>query len=250
MYGHTCGLQPKLRSNDFTASAQFEQPPGGAISSCIGGQTISLDVILSIKSNSPSRYAAGVFFGQNGNLPSLTTPPPANMCSLGVFPSSPALFANLDGSPACGDFVSGGVATLQVSKIKVACTPAPGSNQLSIPYAVAWDNQATPLCTPNNLTAATNAKCIESGSGFVAGVTVQGYIKLTKATSPASTTQTFVFSTASNPVVTATPASFTLSSGGSQTITFPISYTATQQAQRLTQYLSPTAVHQMLTERC
>ena len=106
MYGNRCGLQPKLRSNDFTASAQFVQPPGGVISSCIAGQTISPDVILSIKSNSPSRYAAGVFFGQNGNLPSLTTPPPANMCSLGLFPSSPAPFANLDGSPACGDFVS------------------------------------------------------------------------------------------------------------------------------------------------
>ena len=178
-------------ANDFTASAQFTQPPGSAITSCIAGQTITLDVISTITSGSPDRYAAGVFFGQVANFPSQNNA--ANLCSLGIFPSTPSPFANLDGSAACGDFLGNSNATLRISSIKVACTPAPGTNEVSIPYAVAWDNQAAPACTPATLTASTNSKCVESGAGFVVGLIVQGFIKITKQTNPASTTQTFSF---------------------------------------------------------
>lgn len=225
--GTRAGRTLACTANDFTASAQFTQPAGQNITSCMAGQSVTLNVIASISSGSPNRYAAGVFFGQNANLPSVNNA--ANLCSLGVFPSTPSPFANLDGSTACGDFLGNSTATLQITSIKVACTPAPGTNQLSIPYAVAWDNQVAPSCTPANLTASTNSKCIENGGGFVAGVTVQGFIKLTKATNPASTTQTFSFTTATTPTATVTPASFTLSSGGSQTLTFPLSATGAQQ---------------------
>ena len=214
-------------ANDFTASATFNQPAGSTITSCTAGQSINLDVISSITSGSPDRYAAGIFFGQVGNLPSNNNA--ANLCSLGVFPNAPLPFAVLDGGVNCGDFLGNSTATLQVRNIKVACTPAPGTNQLSIPYAVAWDNQVAPLCTPANLTASTNSKCIENGGGFVSGVTVQGYIKLTKQTNPSTSTQTFTFSTSSSPATTVTNGSFTLSSGSSQTVTFPINATATQQ---------------------
>ena len=225
--GTRAGRNLACTANDFTASAQFTQPAGSAITSCVAGQSITLDVVASITSGSPDRYAAGVFFGQVGNLPSINNA--ANQCSLGVFPNLPPPFAILDGGTGCGDFLGNSSATLQVQKIKVACTPAPGTNQLSIPYAVAWDNQVAPTCTPANLTASTNSKCIESGGGFVVGVTVQGFIKLTKLTNPSTTTQTFTFTTSTSPAITVTPASFTLSSGASQTMTFPLTSTGVQQ---------------------
>ena len=172
--GTRAGSNLVCNAKDFTASAQFTQPPGSAVTSCIAGQTITLNVISTITSGSPDRYAAGVFFGQVANLPSRNNA--ANLCSLGVFPSLPPPFAILDGSAACGDFLGSSSATLGISSIKVACTPAPGTNEVSIPYAVAWDNQVAPLCTPATLTASTVSKCIESGAGFVAGVIVQGFI--------------------------------------------------------------------------
>ena len=225
--GTRAGRDLACTANDFTATAQFTQPPGSAITSCVAGQTLTLDVISTISSGSPNRYAAGVFFGQVANLPSRNNA--ANLCSLGVFPSTPSPFANLDGSTACGDFLGSSTATLQISQIKVACTPAPGTNEVSIPFAVAWDNQPAPSCTPANLTASTNSKCVESGAGFVAGVVVQGYIKITKQTNPAVTTQTFSFSAVASPSATITPTSFILASGASQTVTFPLNTTGFRQ---------------------
>ena len=176
--GTRAGRDLGCTANDFTATAQFTQPAGSEITSCVSGQTITLDVISTITSGAPDRYAAGVFFGQVANLPSRNNA--SNLCSLGVFPSTPTPFANLDGSTACGDYLGNSNSTLRISTIKVACTPAPGTNEVSIPYAVAWDNQAAPACTPANLTASTNSKCVESGSGFVVGLIVQGYIKIIK----------------------------------------------------------------------
>ena len=225
--GTRAGNNLGCTANDFTATAQFTQPPGSTVTSCVAGQTLTLDVISTISSGSPNRYAAGVFFGQVANLPSLNNA--ANLCSLGVFPSAPAPFANLDGSTACGDFLGNSSATLRISSIKVACTPAPGTNELSIPYAVAWDNQVAPACTPATLTASTNSKCIESGAGFVAGVVVQGFIKITKQTNPAVTTQTFSFSSVASPSATVTPTNFILASNASQTVTFPLNTTGFRQ---------------------
>ena len=227
--GTRAGRNLGCSANDFTATAEFSQPPGSVVTSCVAGQTLTLDVISSIRSASPERYAAGVFFGQVGNLPSLNNA--ANLCSLGVFPSTPAPFVNLDGSAACGDFSGSSTATLAISSIKVACMPAPGTNELSIPYAVAWDQTkaSSSLCTPANLTAGTNAKCIESGAGFVVGLIVQGYIKITKQTNPASTTQTFSFSSVASPSAAVTPTNFILASNASQTVTFPLNRTGVRQ---------------------
>ena len=118
---------------------------------------------------------------------------------------------------------------MQITGIKVACTPAPGTNEVSIPYAVAWDNQLAPACTPANLTASTNAKCIESNAGFVSGLVVQGFIRITKQTIPASTTQTFSFSSVASPTATVTPTNFILASNASQTVTFPLNTTGVRQ---------------------
>ena len=225
--GTRAGRNLGCTANDFTATARFSQPPGSAITSCIAGQSITLDVISSITSGSPNRYAAGVFFGQVANLPSVNNA--AALCSLGVFPSLPPPFALLDASAACGDFLGNSSASLQITGIKVACTPAPGTNEVSIPYAVAWDNQLAPACTPANLTASTNAKCIESNAGFVSGLVVQGFIRITKQTIPASTTQTFSFSSVASPTATVTPTNFILASNASQTVTFPLNTTGVRQ---------------------
>ena len=225
--GTRAGRNLGCTANDFTATAQFTQPPGSVITSCVAGQTVTLDVISTITSGAPNRYAAGVFFGQVANLPSVNNA--ANLCSIGVFPSLPSPFENLDGSTACGDFLGNSAATLKISSIKVACTPAPGTNEVSIPYSVAWDNQTAPACTPGNLTASTNSKCIESGDGFVAGLVVQGFIKITKQTNPASATQTFSFSSVASPSATITPTNFILASNVSQTVTFPLNTTGVRQ---------------------
>ena len=113
--GTRAGRNLGCTANDFTATVRFTQPPGSAITSCIAGQSITLDVISSITSGSPNRYAAGVFFGQVANLPSVNNA--AALCSLGVFPSLPPPFALLDASAACGDFLGNSSASLQISGI-------------------------------------------------------------------------------------------------------------------------------------
>ena len=109
---------------------------------------------------------------------------------------------------------------------------------MSIPYSVAWENQVATACTPAILTASTNFKCIESGAGFVVGVVVQGFIKITKQTNPASTTQIFSFSSVASPSATVTPKNFFLSSNASQTVTFPLNTTGFRQV-TMTEALSP-----------
>lgn len=124
-------------ANDLAASISFTQPAATALTSCIAGQTITLDAIASLASGSPNRYNIGLFTGQVGNAPSLNNA--ANQCSLGVFPASPLPFANLGStnSTACGDFMGSSTATFQITGVKTACLPAPGSNLLSIPYVLA-----------------------------------------------------------------------------------------------------------------
>lgn len=234
--GTRAGSNLGCTANDFAASLTFNQPTANAIASCVAGQSITLDVIATLSSGSPNRFAAGAFLGQTGNLPSLNNA--ANMCSVGVFPSTPTPFANLDGSTACGDFLGSSTATLQITGVKVACLPAPGTNELSIPYLVAWDNQSAPSCTASNLTASTNSKCVENGSAFVVGVRVQGWIKIIKQTNPASSTQTFNFSTASSPTSVITPVNATLTGGQSQTFTFPLNPSGSVQQITVTEALS------------
>ena len=70
------------------------------------------------------------------------------------------------------------------------------------------------------------------------GVAVQGWIRITKQTDPASTTQTFSFSSQSSPIATISPASVALSTGQTQTITFPLSTTGGIRQITLTEALS------------
>lgn len=224
-------------ANDLTASISFTQPTSTAITSCIAGNVLTLDAIASLSSGSPNRYNIGLFTGQTGNDPTINNS--ANQCSLGVFPTTPAPFSNFDTGAACGDFAGSSTATLQITGVKVTCLPAPGTNQLGIPYVLAWDNGADASCTAASLTASTNSKCNLGLASYVAGVYVQGWVRLVKQTNPATATQTFSFTTSSSPSAVVSPTtSWTLGHGQSQTVTFPLNPAGGSQYITLTEVLS------------
>ncbi|MGE3349750.1 MAG: hypothetical protein AB7I35_20155 [Ramlibacter sp.] len=218
--GTRAGKNLGCTANDLTASISFTQPTATAITSCIAGQYITLDAIASLTSGSPNRYNIGLFTGQVGNDPTRNNA--ADQCSLGIFPTTPTPFSNFDGGAACGDFAGSSTATLQITALKVTCLPAPGTNQLGIPYVLAWDNSADASCTAASLTASTNSKCNVGLASYVTGVFVQGWIKIIKQATPASSTQTFSFTTAASPAASISPSTLTLSHGQSQTLTIPL----------------------------
>lgn len=237
--GTRAGNNRSCTANDLAASISFTQPSATAISSCVAGQVLILDAIASLQSGSPDRYNIGLFTGQTGNDP--RTDNAAALCSLGVFPTTPAPFSNLGGvnSAACGDFAGSSTATLQISGIKATCLPATGTNQLGIPYVLAWDNQASGACTVPDLTASTNSKCNVGLAAYVVGVYVQGWIKIVKQTNPSTATQTFSFSSASSPSVAVSPTtSWSIGHGQAQTVTFPLHPTGGTQYITLTEVLS------------
>jgi hypothetical protein len=216
-------------SNDFTTTATFTQPSASQIASCIAGSTLSLNVISTITSSSPNRYNAGVFLGENGNDPALNNA--AATCSLGVFPLTPAPFQNSDGN-SCGDFASGGTATLQVNAVSMKCLPAPGTNVLNLPYTLVFDNQTgnATSCNASIITAATSAKCVSNSAAQVtqvggAPVVVEGWVQITKQTVPSADPQSFAFTA----TAAATPASFSLTAGQTQVVRIPLSGTGGSQ---------------------
>lgn len=231
--GTRAGATLNCTSNDFTTSASFTQPPPG-VPSCTAGSTISLDVILNVASHAPNRYDGALFTGEQGNDPSVYDP--TRTCSIGVFPTAPPPFADFDGD-SCGDYVSNATTDLVIRNITVACTAAPGTNVLGVPYVLVFDNQASPGCTAATVTASSKAKCIASVAAQVTGVTVQGYLKITEQTTPGGQAQPFAF-TASG-TAPATPASFALSAGGSQTVLVPLSPTGGTQTLQIDQASVP-----------
>ena len=211
-------------ANDFTSNVTFDQSSTNAITSCIAGTSIFVDVLATVDSGSPDRYDAAYFFGESGNSPQLNNA--ANMCSLGVFPTANDPFKTFD-TDVCGDFRGNSPpATLLIQSVKLNCLPTTGTNQLAVPYTLVFNNQINgSTCTAANVTAASNAKC-QGGtatlqSGGVA-VSVNGYITVTKATNPAATAGTFAFTTSASPVATVTPSTFNLLDGASQTVQVPI----------------------------
>ncbi len=237
--GTRAGNNRSCTANDLAASISFTQPSATAIASCVAGQVLTLDAIATLQSGSPDRYNIGLFTGQTGNDPRVNNA--AAQCSLGVFPTTPAPFSNLGGvnSTACGDFLGSSTATLQITGIKATCLPATGTNQLGIPYVLAWDNQASGACTVPDLTASTNSKCNVGLAAYVVGVYVQGWIKLVKQTNPSTATQTFTFSSSTSPTAVVSPTTtWSLGNGQAQTVTFPLHPTGGMQYITLTEVLS------------
>jgi trimeric autotransporter adhesin len=221
--GTRFGSNLNCTSNDFSSNLTFDQPSTNAIANCIAGETVTIDVLAAITSNSPLRYDGGYFIGQNGIDPKLNNT--GSSCSLGVFPNTPTPFLNSD-SDSCGDFQASSSATLLIEDVKILCKPVTGSNVLAIPYVLVFNNQSgSTACTPANITANTTAKCLSSTTASVTGVTVNGYVTLTKQTSPDTEPGTFSFTATESGGATVTPANFTLADNGSQTIQVPFTST-------------------------
>ncbi|MHA6327079.1 prealbumin-like fold domain-containing protein, partial [Roseivivax sp. CAU 1753] len=164
----------------------------------------------------------GLFVGETGQVPA--DAPVGSQCSLGVFPTGPAPFADFDPAPGdmCGDFANSASATLEVRNVRVLCTPATGTNQLAVPYTLVFDSPpANNTCTASNITAGTNAKCIKSSAATVTGVEVNGFVTITKQTIPDGDSADFTFNASSSETVS--PASAMLSDGESQTFEVPLS---------------------------
>ena len=229
--GTRFGSDLNCTANDFSSSLTFDQPAATALSSCISGQQVTIDILASVTSNSPVRYDGAFFTGENGVSPSLNNA--ANSCSIGVFPSTPLPYQNLD-VDSCGDYAATSSSTLLIKSIKVNCKPAPGTNLLALPYTLVFNNQVgSTACTPANVTAATTSKCVSSSTATVTGVVVNGYIKVTKATNPVGEAQSFGFTSSSTG--TQTPASFSLTDGASQFVQVPFSGTGAGQTLTVTE---------------
>jgi trimeric autotransporter adhesin len=218
--GTRFGSNLNCTANDFSSALSFDQPSGNAIANCVAGSTISINVIAAITSNSPQRYDGAYFLGENGISPELNST--SSSCSLGVFPATPSPFQNQD-SDVCGDYVSGGVSTLEITNAVVKCSPVPGTNQLALPYVLVFNNNTGgSSCTTANITANTKSKCISSTTATVTGVTVNGFVSITKQTVPDTQPGTFVFSGSASPAATVTPASGNLVDNGSQMFEVPL----------------------------
>ena len=206
-------------ANDFSSNLTFDQPSANALASCLAGQTVSIDVLAQITSNSPVRYDGAYFIGEMGSSPELNDA--TKTCSVGVFPTTPLPFQNLDGD-VCGDYHASQSSTLLINDVAVRCTPAAGTNLLAIPYVLVFNNQTGGnSCTAANITANTKSKCISSLTATVTGVSVNSYIRLTKQTLPDGHPQSFGFTATEAGGAAVSPASFNLTDGQTQIVEVP-----------------------------
>lgn len=194
-YGSALGCT----AGEFTVGATFTGAPGTP-AFCNVGETITLDASLSLSGSNADRYNIGFFVGQTQNSPAAT----GGSCSVAIFPTSPAPFANLDTSngTACGDYLAGGVTNPVVQGIKVVCAATTGSD-LSIPYVLTYQQNKNQVCTSAaNVTSSSGAKC-NSGSALLQvnaqPVQVGGWVDVTKQTLPDADAQSFSYTVTGDP---------------------------------------------------
>lgn len=152
---------------------------GSIPSSCVGGQTLPLDLDVTIQFLSPTRYNIGVFVSSDGKNPQLLPASGgASACSIAVLPTT-SPFLNLDGG-SCGDgngAINGGTGagTFRMYGTNVPCTTdGSGNATLSIPYLVSWDqNSNANACSGNTYPApGTTSKCNTGTVSFPPGTSV------------------------------------------------------------------------------
>ena len=151
----------------------------GFPTSCVGGQTMPLDLNVTVNFGSSTRYNIGVFVSNDGKSPQmLVSSGGAASCSVAVLPTS-SPFLNLDAG-TCGDgngSISGGTGngTFTMSSVAVPCTTdGSGNATLFIPYLVSWDqNSNFAACTGNTYPApGTTSKCNTGTVNFPPGTTI------------------------------------------------------------------------------
>ena len=225
--GDRIGRKGICTANEFTSVLTFSQSATNTLTTCLAGSDVLVDVIADISGTNTNRYDVAYFFGQAGNLPENTS----GTCSVGTFPSSPAPFAELDNAfvgaqDTCGDYVGGGVASLEMKSVKLRCQPAAGSGGLNVPYSIAWNAQQPYACNAANIKPVPDSKCLSGPvASILVGATVQGWVRIIKQTTPDGDPENFQF-TATSPSGAATSvSSFTLSDNQSQLVSIPLAAT-------------------------
>ena len=212
--GTRFGADLGCTANDVSASITFTQPAATALSSCVSGSTVTIDLIASLGSGMPDRYDLGIFTGEVANNPQLFNA--ANTCSLGVFPTSSTFSTFFNNDPAdndsCGDFRGGASGVpLVVQGVKVKCLAQAGTNQVGLPFVLSWSqstvNNGNFATCSAGLKPGTTSKCSSSISNGInlglVNVSPTVFINLTKTTVPAGATQSFSFTSTAT---TGTPA--------------------------------------------
>ncbi|NOR51477.1 MAG: hypothetical protein GQ470_02555, partial [Gammaproteobacteria bacterium] len=153
----------------------------GSPDRCVGGDTFTVNLDVTLQFGGPSRYDIGVFISSDGLLPDTTSANGgATSCTVAVLPNptyETSPFLDLDPGPdgsgttdTCGDGnkadVGGGTGsdTFTMYDVVVPCKGSPLTDGGPyIPFIVSWDTQATPIggtCTSNaNPVPAGSPKC-------------------------------------------------------------------------------------------
>lgn len=138
--------------------------PGGP-TSCVGGETLTLDLDVTLNFAQPSRYDIGIFLASDGKDPAVTSANGGSAsCKVSVLPlGTPFLNLDFDG---CGDGNGSignntGSGVLRITDVPVLCQAVDLSGgKLYIPYLTSWDNTSGAVCNsaadpaPN-----TSSKC-------------------------------------------------------------------------------------------
>jgi len=211
-------------ANDFTVGATLANGPGSP-PSCVAGSMVTVEVDLSLTSNSPSRYDVGFFVGQSGNSPTSA----GGQCSVATFPELPLPWVDLDlqAGDTCGDFLGPSQsATPRIQSVKLICQGDATTGELLVPYTLVYSQNGTAVCAgPANVVPGTSAKC-QSGTARVSTFVVNGYVDVTKQTLPDGDTTSFGFTSSGS--VTTAPTSFNLTDNNTQRVTMAINGSARQ----------------------
>ena len=193
--GSTLGCTAK----EFTVNAVVQNAPGSLPTCTIGGSA-EIDVIVGLTGTNTDRQDVGLFVGQSGNDPGVTTAGPNNLCSVATFPTTPVPWEDNDGD-TCGDFNGGGSDSPTITGVKVLCNfgtnPADPVTygKLLFPYVLTyWQNNGQVCTDASNVTPGSTSKC-NKGVGTVSGITLTGYVDIIKQTVPDGDPQLFDFTT-------------------------------------------------------
>jgi hypothetical protein len=138
------GSDLNCNANDVSVSSIAVAP--GSPASCVGGQTLNLDLDVTVNTGTPTRWDIGVFLSSDGKDGlSTSANGGASSCSVATLPFAPLPFSDEDGD-GCGDVnqpPTSGV--LRMSNATVLCSAAGStSGNLVVPFVVTWDNKASP----------------------------------------------------------------------------------------------------------
>ena len=225
--GDRIGRNGICTAKEFTTVLTFSQPAANTLTTCLAGTDVLVDVIADVSGTNTNRYDIAYFIGQVGNIPDAL----GGTCSVATFPSTPAPFADLDpafvgAQDTCGDYVGGGVATLEMKSVKIRCQPAAGSGGLNVPYTIAWNAQQPYACNARNIIPIPDSKCLSGPvSATLVNATVQGWVRIIKNTTPSGDPQSFQFSASSPSGAATSVSSFMLSDTQSQVVSIPLAAT-------------------------